>query len=188
MDKRIEKTYDKIQHAYSRLIINKDYDDITVNDICNEAKIKRPTFYNHFSDKDDFLSKIFKYRFDNIVDFYSLDRITSFRQFVLQLLRYNLTYLNNFRKEAGILNEDKHVSSMYYIFFNVIDSYLLDKYQIMDDKKQKNLSPDEERFLVYSYSSMFLSYCMLFYVKHDLTVDQMMKKIENAIPNSFLVK
>lgn len=188
MDKRIEKTYDKIQHAYSRLIINKDYDDITVNDICNEANIKRPTFYNHFKDKDDFLTKIYTYRFNNFVEFYSLDKIKSFREFVLKLLRCNLTYLNKFKKEVGILNSEGHVSSMYYITFNVVNEFLLEKYQNTDDKKDKNLSIDEERFLVYSYSSMFLSYSMMFYTNPRITVDEMMVKIENAIPSSFIIK
>ncbi len=188
MDKRVERSYDKIQHAYSRLIMHKDYDDITVNDICNEANVKRPTFYNHFNDKDDFLRKIFKYRFDNIVEFYSLNKITSFRGFVLNLLRYNLTYLNNFKKDSGILNEDRHVSSMYYIFFNVINEYLLNKYKTMPQFKTDGLNEEERKFLVYSYSSMFLSYCMLFYVSKNLSVDEMMKKVENAIPFTFAIK
>ena len=185
MDKRIEKSYDKIQHAYSRLIMQKDYDDITVNDICIEAGIKRPTFYNHFNDKDDFLAKIFKYRLDNIVEFYSLDRITSFKEFVLKLLKYDLVYLSNFKKQVGILNEEGHVSSMYYITFNVIDKFLLEKYKSMPESQKDGLTDDEQRFLVYSYSSMFLSYTMLFYVSKNLTVDEMVKKVKNAIPSTF---
>lgn len=187
MDKRVEKSYDKIQHAYSRLIMHKDYDDITVNDICIEAGIKRPTFYNHFNDKDDFLSKIYRYRLDNIVEFYSLDRLTSFRAFVLKLLKYNLTYLNNFKKDVGILNEDKHVSSMYYITFRVIDLYLQEKYDAMPESKNDGLTDDERRFLVYSYSSMFISYSILFYLSKNLTPDQMMKKVESAIPSTFKI-
>ncbi len=185
MDKRIEKSYDKMQHAYSRLIMQKDYDDITVNDICNEAGIKRPTFYNHFDDKDDFLKKIFEYRLTNIVEFYSLDRISSFREFVLKLLRYNLTYLNNFKKEVGILNKEGHVSSMYYITFRVIDNFLLEKYKSRPENENDGLKEDEKRFLVYSYSSMFISYSILFYLSKDFTVDEMMKKVENAIPSVF---
>ena len=77
---------------------------------------------------------------------------------------------------------------MYYISFNVVNKFLLEKYQNIDDKKDKNLSIDEERFLVYSYSSMFLSYSMMFYTNPTITVDEMMKKIENAIPNSFIIK
>ena len=34
------------------------FDDITVFDLCLRAKIRRATFYKHFSDKYDFLAKV----------------------------------------------------------------------------------------------------------------------------------
>ena len=36
----------------------RDFDDITVNDLCERADLNRGTFYNHFRDKDDLLATL----------------------------------------------------------------------------------------------------------------------------------
>ncbi|MFQ9554532.1 MAG: TetR family transcriptional regulator [Oscillospiraceae bacterium] len=37
------------------LMAEETFDDITVNELCARALIRRPTFYSHFEDKYDFL-------------------------------------------------------------------------------------------------------------------------------------
>ena len=58
MDKRQEKTLKAIYDAFAKLINNKDYDDITIQDILDEANVGRSTFYCHFKTKNDLLLKI----------------------------------------------------------------------------------------------------------------------------------
>ena len=56
-DVRIVKTKNDIEKAMINLLTEKNYDKITVKDICTEAKISRATFYNQFKDKNDYVKK-----------------------------------------------------------------------------------------------------------------------------------
>jgi AcrR family transcriptional regulator len=66
MDKRSEKTLESIFLAFSKLINTKDYDDITIQDILDESKIGRSTFYTHFKTKNDLLLNISQHIFDHV--------------------------------------------------------------------------------------------------------------------------
>ncbi len=54
-DLRVRKTYEALMRAFEELLSEKTFDDITVNELCETAMIRRPTFYSHFEDKYDFL-------------------------------------------------------------------------------------------------------------------------------------
>lgn len=56
MDLRIEKTYRSLMNAFTKLIQEYPYERITVAMLCDEAMIRRTTFYKHFSDKAAFFS------------------------------------------------------------------------------------------------------------------------------------
>ncbi len=66
MDKRQEKTLKAIYDAFAKLINNKNYDDITIQDILDEANVGRSTFYCHFKTKNDLLLKISNDIFDHV--------------------------------------------------------------------------------------------------------------------------
>ena len=56
MDLRIERTYRSLVSAFIRLLEERPYEDISVAALCDEAMIRRTTFYKHFADKREFLS------------------------------------------------------------------------------------------------------------------------------------
>lgn len=53
LDARIVKTLASIEDAFFTLLEQKDYNDITVQDILTHADINRTTFYKYYSNKDD---------------------------------------------------------------------------------------------------------------------------------------
>ena len=58
MDRRALYTQKAIKEAFLRVKRNKDYNAITVADICREAEISRGTFYAHFGNIAEILDAL----------------------------------------------------------------------------------------------------------------------------------
>ncbi len=56
MDLRIRKTYKALKDTFLELLSEKKFEDITVNELCERAMVRRATFYKHFADKYDFFA------------------------------------------------------------------------------------------------------------------------------------
>ena len=55
LDARVRRTRDALGDALVSLMLEKPFDDITIQDVLDRAGVGRSTFYSHFSDKDDLL-------------------------------------------------------------------------------------------------------------------------------------
>jgi len=58
VDRRIQKSQDAIQKAVIELMSEKNFDDITIQDISDRANVSRGTIYLHYTDKFDLLDKL----------------------------------------------------------------------------------------------------------------------------------
>ena len=54
-DLRVKKTKAALDAAFSEMISKVPFEDISVNELCSAAGIRRATFYKHYNDKYDFL-------------------------------------------------------------------------------------------------------------------------------------
>lgn len=57
-DKRVTKTKKAVKEAMIKLLSKKDFKQITITDIAEEAKINRATFYMHYSNTYEVISAI----------------------------------------------------------------------------------------------------------------------------------
>ena len=60
MDLRIQKTYMALTSTFFELLEEKRFEDITVNELCDRAMIRRATFYKHFGDKYEFFTFVIR--------------------------------------------------------------------------------------------------------------------------------
>ena len=56
MDLRIKKTYRALFEAFTELLEEYRFEDLTVAMLCERAMIRRTTFYKHFRDKNDYFA------------------------------------------------------------------------------------------------------------------------------------
>ena len=59
-DLRITKTKKKLFDTFIDMLGTTSIEDITVNDLCTKAGVRRATFYKHYTDKIDFCSYVLK--------------------------------------------------------------------------------------------------------------------------------
>ena len=67
-DIRIVKTKKALSDSFFEMLTEIPLDEVTVNDLCERADIRRATFYKHFKDKTDFITYLIKdvrVRFDH---------------------------------------------------------------------------------------------------------------------------
>lgn len=56
VDLRIKKTYRALFDAFTELLEERRFEDLTVAMLCDRAMIRRTTFYKHFRDKNDYFA------------------------------------------------------------------------------------------------------------------------------------
>ena len=56
VDLRIKKTYRALFDAFTELLEEHHFEDLTVAMLCDRAMIRRTTFYKHFRDKNDYFA------------------------------------------------------------------------------------------------------------------------------------
>jgi AcrR family transcriptional regulator len=67
-DRRINRTRETLFQAMSMLMVEKRYDDITVQDIIDRANVGRSTFYAHYQDKEDLAVSSMLTMFDSLTN------------------------------------------------------------------------------------------------------------------------
>lgn len=106
-DIRITKTKEALSKAFFEMLVEMPLEDITVNDLCTRADVRRATFYKHFRDKTDFvfyLIKAARERFDSKNAFSTTISvkeycITCARSVVAYLLKYEQTIKGVFKSD-----------------------------------------------------------------------------------------
>lgn len=58
IDRRVQKSQEAIKTAFIELLADKNFDQITIQDISDKANVGRRTVYDHYMDKFDLLNKL----------------------------------------------------------------------------------------------------------------------------------
>lgn len=142
MDRRQKKTRDSIFKAFSRLLEKKRYEQITVQDIIDEANVGRSTFYSHFETKDMLLksmcSDIFDHIFDSSLYSGSLSDYQEHGNGIEAKLSHILWHLREVKTEVtGILSSESGA-----LFIHYLTEYLMVLFKMYLVDFNKNVPED----------------------------------------------
>lgn len=79
-DARVVKTKAKLISVFEKLLSEKKFEEITVNEICEKADVRRATFYKHYTDKYSFFAYFvenLRYRFEKKYGYIVNSKITA---------------------------------------------------------------------------------------------------------------
>ena len=68
IDPRVRRTHVLLRHALEKLLTEKEFDAISVQDITEAATLNRATFYDHYPDKYSLLECMVAHRFTELLD------------------------------------------------------------------------------------------------------------------------
>jgi AcrR family transcriptional regulator len=67
-DRRILRTRRMLMESLARLLMKKEFEDISVQEIADDATLNRATFYLHYPDKNALLQAMTELRFRNLIE------------------------------------------------------------------------------------------------------------------------
>ncbi len=102
-DLRVQRTKNALNEAFTKLGNEKSFEDISINDLCIKAEIRRATFYKHFNDKNHFLGEYIGFlrkEYDEKTKYNSKPDITpeyyaEYAKYVVRFVYENEKIINN---------------------------------------------------------------------------------------------
>ena len=151
MDKNESKYYNssiKMNNALINLLDKKDFEDITVKEICQTASVNRSTFYLHYENTYDLLKEtidnLYKDFFSRYDSNLSMDRINTKSSDDLylitpQYLKPYLSFVQDNKKIFKLMyfkNEVFNGRNMYEDWLNMIFKPILSKFNVKNEEEQ----------------------------------------------------
>ena len=94
-DLRVKKTKKALSEAFVALLSEKHFEDITINELCEKAEIRRATFYKHYTDKFHFLACFTRSLRDNFdISFWKSNKPESTPDYYVEYVKRVINYLD----------------------------------------------------------------------------------------------
>ncbi|MDO4174357.1 MAG: TetR/AcrR family transcriptional regulator [Eubacteriales bacterium] len=168
-DLRIQKTHKALCETFLQLLSEKRFENITVNELCDRAMIRRATFYNHFSDKYDFFAFYVRQTREQFL--IGSDQA----ELSLEPYAYNVFL---FRQTVAFLTEHTLLvnSCMKSSLFPTLLQILSDEiyHSIMENLRQHAAVPKESLPFQASFYAGGIIQILYYWVKHQDTVSEEM--------------
>jgi len=96
-DRRIQKTRKALRDALHSLVLDRGYDDLSVQDITDKANLGRATFYLHYREKDELLEDLLREFSQNFTQRHGSKISFSDRKVVQSMFEYAEDYYDFYR-------------------------------------------------------------------------------------------
>lgn len=177
-DLRIQKTHKALCDTFTALLSEKRFENITVNELCDRAMVRRATFYNHFSDKYDFFAFYIRRTRQQFLD--SLDTVDA----ITEPYAYNVFL---FQQTAAFLAEHKLLvnsclkSSLFPTLLQILSDEIYTS--IMENLQENEATPAEALSIRASFYAGGIIQTLCYWVKSKGAVseDIIVQEIESIM-------
>lgn len=140
IDLRTRKVYDALIEAFTKLLAEKQFEDITVKELCDCARTRTATFYNHFSDKYDFFAFMVKEKRSSfMLNSDMADENDTFEKYCISILNNSLDFIEEHKQMAQHIMTDSLLS----IMMNSISKEFTDQFRIrMEREHLRDVDPE----------------------------------------------
>ncbi|WP_315067801.1 TetR/AcrR family transcriptional regulator C-terminal domain-containing protein [uncultured Clostridium sp.] len=153
-DLRVLKTKKNIKTAFITLLLVKEFKDITIQNIIDEALIGRSTFYDHYYDKYDLLKQLVDEILDNfkifIKDRFTLKSHDDFMHFFSSIIEYYSKQRNVF---LTLLKVHTESVDLYNSLFDILKEGCSSYWDNIENKIKYNI-PKEYFCRIYASTTM----------------------------------
>lgn len=141
-DLRVQRTKKALITTFSDLLEIKSFENITIQDLCEKANVRRSTFYRHFNDKYDLLNHIV----GTLIEYFRTLHLPEIdpkdpRQFFNKFMKDILLFISDNKAMVKSVISINIYSEVYQILYNQI--YAVVKRQIEFDKQIGQFYIDE---------------------------------------------
>lgn len=146
-DLRTQKTYDALIHAFEKLLQEKPFEQITVRELCECARTRTATFYNHFSDKYDFFAFMIR---EMRRDFASLIDVKSSTEtpedYYVDYLKVGIQFIENHTEMVSAFESDNLLTTI----LNTASDEMIERLRthIEIDRQKGRLFPADDNIMV----------------------------------------
>lgn len=166
LDFRVQRTYRTLQDALLSLMNEKNFDDITVGELCEKAMIRRATFYKHFGDKYELfafsireLEEQFKQKNKPEYD------ASSPQSFYVGMIDYSLQFVEQHSNMMHSLMQSKHSQMLFDILSNEMEFDI--RMHLREDAKRGVVLPAKPELLATMITGS-LVYTMKWWVMQEM--------------------
>lgn len=125
-DLRIIKTYKALSDTFLTMLGEKKFEDITVNELCERAMVRRATFYKHFADKYEFLGFFIRQTQDEFVAALDSTQLQEdYYSYYLYLFQKCINFLNLHQQLMERIMESNVFPTLLSIFSEEIYRHVL---------------------------------------------------------------
>ncbi len=141
-DLRILRTYRSLNEAFTGLMEEKRFEDITVGELCERAMIRRTTFYKHFADKYEYFTFYIKEMRESFESSLAPD-IAAYHadSYFISMGRELYNFISEHKKFVENVMESNMLSSLLDLLYDLIKrdltELILDEYRRRGEKPKR---------------------------------------------------
>lgn len=166
-DLRTRKIYDALIEAFTELLAEKTFDNITVRELCEKARTRTATFYNHFSDKYDFFAFMITEKRHNFMEqselMYNKD---NFEEYYVAFLENSFEFVEVHKKMVEHILSD----NLLYIMMNSLSKDMTEQFKehLRKDVDEKEVDIDITTQMLVGA----MSQCVRWWIEHKAEVSK----------------